>query len=186
MVGVHGFVAHDAMAFSRPWQTQIENALGTMEAFVALVHPEFNSSAWCHEEVGWALGRRVPHHVIRLGDDPAAFIGRDQWPSLATKPAKDIAAVILAWLSSLPGFGNSMFNGLVEALQKAGNYFDAGATAERIAAFGTLTSEQFDQIDEIWWDNDQLYGGVLPTRALEPLYEANGRTWPPPNPSTSA
>jgi TIR domain len=183
VVGIHGFVAHDTMEVSRPWQKQIENALGTMQAFVALVHPEFNGSAWCHEEVGWALGRRVPHYVIRMGSDPAAFIGRNQWPSHAPQSTKEIAAVILTWVSSLPGLGASMFDGLVEALQSAGNYMDAGATAERIAAFGSLTDEQFDRIDQVWWSNDQLYSGVLPTRALEPLYRANGRAWPPPKPT---
>jgi len=48
------------MAYRKPWQAQIEHALRSMQAFVAIVHPEFNSSAWCNQEVGWALGRRVP------------------------------------------------------------------------------------------------------------------------------
>lgn len=48
------------MQYTKPWQLQIEKALGTMQAFVALVHPEFNDSVWCQEEVGWALSRRGP------------------------------------------------------------------------------------------------------------------------------
>jgi hypothetical protein len=84
VAGIHGFVAHDTMSYSKPWQEQIEHALRTMQAFVLLVHPEVNDSAWCHQEIGWALGRRVPHYVIRLGTDPDGFIGRDQWPSSVT------------------------------------------------------------------------------------------------------
>lgn len=44
LVGIHGFVAHDTMAFSKPWQSQIEQSLRSMQAFVAIIHPEFNSS----------------------------------------------------------------------------------------------------------------------------------------------
>ena len=61
VVGIHGFVAHETMAVSRPWQLQIEHALRSMQAFVAVIHSEFNQSAWCHEEIGWALGRRIPY-----------------------------------------------------------------------------------------------------------------------------
>jgi hypothetical protein len=45
VVGIHGFVAHDTLEYSKPWQAQIEQALRSMQAFVALVHPEFNESA---------------------------------------------------------------------------------------------------------------------------------------------
>lgn len=184
VVGIHGFVAHDTMAYSQPWQAQIEQALRTMQAFVALVHPEFNGSAWCHQEVGWALGRRVPRFVIRLGADPAGFISRDQWPSHRDDTATRVADEIRTWFINLPELGSSIVDGLFSALAAAGNYVTAGATADQIAALGTLTTEQFDRLDKIWWSNDQLYGGVLPTRALQPLYLRNQRAWPPARPSS--
>lgn len=186
VVGIHGFVAHDAMEYSKPWQMQIEKALRSMEAFVALVHPEFNSSTWCQEEVGWALGRRVPLFVVRLGVDPEGFIGRDQWPSCAGKGPGEVAKVISAWASTVPDLGATVVEGLFSALRGAGNYVDAGATAERLAALGSLSDEQFELLDEIWWSNDQLHGGVLPTRAMKPFYDAHGRPWPPPKPAPTS
>lgn len=180
VVGIHGFVAHDTMAYSKPWQAQIEQALRSMQAFVALVHPEFNDSAWCQEEVGWGLGRRVPHYAVRLGADPVGFLGRDQWPSCAGKSPKEVSKVISSWVSTVPELGAIVVEGLLSALKSAGNYMDAGATAQRIAAVGSLTDEQFSQLDDIWWSNDQLHGGVLPTRAMKPFYAENGRGWPPP------
>jgi hypothetical protein len=183
IVGIHGFVAHDAMAYTKPWQAQIEHALKTMQAFTALVHPEFNDSSYCQQEAGWALGRRVPFYVIRMGADPKAFIGSDQWPSCATHSPKQVAHAISAWISELPGVGESVFDGMLESLRTAGNYMDAGATAERIAALGSLTSEQFARIDQVWWTNDQLFTGILPSRAMQRVYESQGRTWPPPKPS---
>lgn len=183
VVGIHGFVAHDAMEYSKPWQLQIEQALRTMQAFVALVHPEVNQSAWCQQEIGWALGRRVPHYVLRVGVDPAGFIGRDQWPSVVDQTPKQVASVISAWVTKLPDLGPAVFDGLLEALRSAQNYVDAGATAERIEALGTLSDGQLAEIDRVWWTNDQLYGGALPSRAMRRVYAAHHRAWPPPKPN---
>ena len=100
VVGIHGFVAHDTMQFSSPWQDQIEQALRSMDAFVAIVHPGFDKSGWCHQEVGSALGRRVPRYVIHMGDDRAGFISREQWPSEAWTDAHGVASVISTWIAS--------------------------------------------------------------------------------------
>lgn len=182
VVGIHGFVAHDAMAYSEPWQAQIEEALRTMQALVILVHPELNDSAWCHQEIGWALGRRVPVYAVRIGADPKGFIARDQWPSVPDGDPKAVAAHISTWVSTLPGLGDRVVEGLIRALGEAGNYYDAEAAAERIAALGTLTPEQFRLLDETWWSNNQAYGGYLPTQVMAPFYRDNGRSWPPPKP----
>jgi len=179
VVGIHGFVAHDTMEYSKPWQAQIEQALQSMQAFVALIHPEFNDSAWCHQEVGWARGRRVPHYAVRIGVDPAGFIGRDQWPSAAGHTAKQIAHIVSSWVSTLPELGTTVSEGLFQSLRSSNNFMDAGAAAERIAALGSLTPEQFQQLDEIFWSNDQVYNGGKSARALRPLYQQNGRPWPP-------
>jgi hypothetical protein len=179
VVGIHGFVAHDTMEYSKPWQTQIEQALRSMQAFVAIIHPEFNGSAWCHQEIGWARGRRVPHYAVRMGADPAGFVGRDQWPSAAGQTPKQVAHIITSWVSALPELGSTVADGLFAALRSAGNYMDAGAAAERIVSLGSLTQEQFQQLDEIYWNNDQVRGGALPSRALRPFYVQNGRQWPP-------
>lgn len=182
VVGIHGFVAHDTMEPTRSWQSQIEIHLRSMQAFVLLAHSEVNDSAWCHQEVGWALGRRTPHYVIRVGCDPSGFIGRDQWNACAPGEAKTAANLIIDWVASLDGLGGPMFDRLLAALRDAGNYVDAGAAAEKIAALGALTSDQFDRLDAVWRENDQLHGGVLPTRAIQPLYRANSRPFPPPAP----
>jgi hypothetical protein len=73
--------------------------------------------------------------------------------------------------------------GLFEALRDARNYVDAGNAAKRVAALGTLNSDQFNELDEIWWGNNQLHGGSLAHKAMMPLYHANNRPWPPPKPS---
>ncbi len=186
VTGIHGFVAHDTMAYSKPWQAQIEQALKSMQAFVAVVHPEFLDSAWCHQEVGWALGRRVPKYVVRMGVDPAGFIAHEQWPAGHNLTAKEVAQVISTWASSIPELGETMTDGLFSALEVTGNYIDAGATASRIATLSDLTKEQWDRLNDIWWKNDQLHTGTLPAKALKPFYLKHGRDWPPSKPARPA
>lgn len=184
VVGIHGFVAHDTMAYSKPWQAQIEHALRSMQAFVAIVHPDFLESAWCHQEVGWALGRRVPKYVVRMGVDPAGFIGHEQWPNGHNLSPKQVAELIIRWASSVPEIGETMIDGLFTALGSVSNYIDAGATAKRIASLSGLTNDQWDRLDAIYWGNDQVRTGALPTKALRPFYEQHGHAWPPTKPAS--
>jgi hypothetical protein len=180
VTGIHAFVAHDTMEYDQPWQEQIERALRSMDAFVALVHEEVNDSPWCQQEIGWALGRRVPRYVVRMGTDPKGFISREQWPSCAKQDPKEVADVISMWVQTLPGLGSRIVDGLLASLATVGNYMDAGATAERVAALGSLSDADFKRLDIIWHSNNQLHGGVLATRAMKPFYLANDRPWPPP------
>jgi hypothetical protein len=180
VVGIHAFVAHDTMEYSLPWQEQIEGALRSMNVFVALIHPEFLASPWCQQEVGWALGSRIPRFIVRMdGTDPTGFIGREQWPTGSGGSPGKVADTIGAWASSISEIGEVMVDGLFAALESANNYMDAGATAKRIATISDLTAAQWDRLAAIYWDNDQVRGGVLPAKALRPFHEEHGRTWPP-------
>jgi hypothetical protein len=151
-----------------------------MQALVVVGHPEVNDSTWCQQEIGWALGRRVPIFVVRMGIDPSGFIGRSQWPSGYGQQPAQVAETISGWIAGVPELGDSMVEGLLNTLADVKNYVDAGAAASRLAALGTLTDEQFTKLSAVYWTNDQLFGGVLPTRELAPFYRSNGREWPPP------
>lgn len=181
VMGIEGFVAHDHLTVSKPWQAQIERALRSMQALVAIVHPELNASPWCQQEIGWAYGRRLPIFAVRMDANPGAFLGSDQWPSGAGRSAREVADEISTWIMGTE-LGPSIVDGLIAKLASAGNYMEAGAVAERIARLPGLSDEQFERIDQVWWGNDQLYYGALPTKAMRSFYVTNGRQWPPPRP----
>lgn len=77
-LGMSGFVAHNDIHPTVEWQIEIETALSTCEMLVALIHPDFKASAWCDQEIGYALGRGVPVFAVRCGADPHGFVGRFQ------------------------------------------------------------------------------------------------------------
>lgn len=76
--GISCFVAHNDIEPTLEWQTQIETALATCDALVALLHDKFHESKWTDQEIGFAMGRGVPAFAVRLGETPYGFIGRFQ------------------------------------------------------------------------------------------------------------
>ena len=76
--GISSFVAHNDIEPTSEWQTQIETALATCHALVALLHGKFHASNWTDQEIGFAMGRGVPTFAVRLGETPYGFIGRFQ------------------------------------------------------------------------------------------------------------
>lgn len=78
LYGISCFVAHEDIHPTHEWQNEIENALSSMDALVALMTEEFHDSNWTDQEVGFAFGRGIPIVAVRLGKDPYGFISKFQ------------------------------------------------------------------------------------------------------------
>lgn len=89
--GIYGFVAHNDIEPTVEWQTQIETALATCDALIALLHDKFHQSNWTDQEIGFAMGRGVPVFTITFGETPYGFIGRFQAFNGNSKTATDLA-----------------------------------------------------------------------------------------------
>jgi hypothetical protein len=76
--GIGAFVAHEDIEPTQEWQKEIERALFSMDALVALLSPDFHDSDWTDQEVGVAIGRGVPLISVRLGRDPYGLMGKGQ------------------------------------------------------------------------------------------------------------
>lgn len=89
--GISSFVAHNDIEPAREWQNEIEAALATCDALVALLHEDFHASNWTDQEIGFAMGRGVPVSSVRLGQTPYGFIGRFQAFNGSSKTPADLA-----------------------------------------------------------------------------------------------
>jgi nucleoside 2-deoxyribosyltransferase len=78
-------VAHSDIEPTAEWQTQIQTALATCDAFIALLHPDFQASDWTDQEVGFSMGRGVPTFAVRLGQVPYSFMGAFKPSTASTK-----------------------------------------------------------------------------------------------------
>lgn len=92
--GISSFVAHNDIEPTKEWQDEIEGALASCDALIALLHPDFHGSNWTDQEIGFAMGRGVPTFAVRLGKDPYGFIGRFQAFNGIGKSAESLAREI--------------------------------------------------------------------------------------------
>ncbi|MGN6590659.1 MAG: toll/interleukin-1 receptor domain-containing protein [Sphingomicrobium sp.] len=90
-LGIIGFVAHEDIHPTLQWQGEIERALRTMDAFIAVLTPGFSASFWTQQEIGFALGRGVKIISFKMGEDPTGFISREQALPRQKRTAEEIA-----------------------------------------------------------------------------------------------
>lgn len=113
---VAAFVAHDDIEPAKEWQAEIEAALRTMDALVALVSPEFLQSRWCDQEVGIAIGRSKLVVPLRVGADPHGFLGKYQEIQTKGSNATEIAQQIFETLLRNDSTAPRLVDSLVEKL----------------------------------------------------------------------
>jgi hypothetical protein len=149
--GVSAFVAHADIEPTKEWQQEIENALATMQAFVALMTPDFHDSNWTDQEVGFALGRRVPIIAAKMGRDPYGFIGKFQalpcsWDNAATS--------IIRLLIKQP----LLLDAYILAVTRCKSYDNGNLLATLLPSIKSLTERQIGTLIEGFHINPQLQG----------------------------
>jgi TIR domain len=87
---ISAFVAHRDIEPTREWQDEIELALNTADAFVALLAEGFHASKWTDQEIGFAMGRGLLVIAVRLGEEPYGFIAKHQALQGRGKSADDL------------------------------------------------------------------------------------------------
>lgn len=100
--GISGFVAHEDIQPTLSWQDEIERALQTMDALVAVRTPGFSASIWTQQEIGYALGRGAMVISFKMGEDPTGFIGKHQALPHRDRSAEEIAEEIDKLLAADP------------------------------------------------------------------------------------
>jgi hypothetical protein len=151
LYGIASFVAHEDIAPTKEWQNEIETALESMDAFVALLTDNFHESLWTDQEVGYAIARGVPIIAVRMGRDPYGFIGKFQglpctW---ADAPSK---------LASLLIKHSRMLSAFIEVLPKCRNFEEGLKLAQLLAQIESLTLQQADQMMKAHNMNPELSG----------------------------
>ena len=99
---IAGFVAHEDIHPTLAWQDEIERALVTMDALIAVHTAGFSASMWCQQEVGFALGRGTKVISFKMGEDPTGFIGKHQALPRRNRTAEEIAEEVDKLLETDP------------------------------------------------------------------------------------
>ncbi len=147
--GVSCFVAHEDIHPTKEWQNEIENALFSMDAFVALMTEGFHDSYWTDQEVGVAFGRGVPIIIIKLGKDPYGFIGKFQALSCSCdNAAKEIVKILVKH--------ELMLNTYIEAVQDCQSFDHGNNLAEILPFIDKLSHQQAIRLVSAYNENGQV------------------------------
>ena len=181
--GISSFVAHESIEPARPWQAEIMHGLETMQAVLAFVTDDFAESDFCNQEVGFALGRRVPVVSIKLevADPPGFISGLQALRGSISNPASDAGQVFKLVADAL-GQGEKVTDGLLAAFVAAPSYIDAKARFERLDSVVTRLSDlQVRRLVAGFNENDQLHGSGYfsnsPFRITRFLKKVSGKSY---------
>ena len=172
LFGISGFVAHEAIQPSLEWQREIELALRSMHALLALITPAFHASKWTDQEIGWAFGRGVLVVPVRLGVDPYGFAGKVQGITGDLEKSKTLAKSIFDTLLANPQTHNEMRRALVTAFCEAGSFIHAIMLRDYIPEITDFTDEEKTSMRDACETNSQLSGAYM---VPETIYKAFGR-----------
>lgn len=150
LYGVSCFVAHEDIHPTKEWQNEIENALHTMDSFIALLTDGFHDSLWTDQEVGFAFGRGVPIISVKMGKDPYGFIGKFQALSCTWETAPTEIAKIL--IKKEP-----MLNAYINAVQNCQGYDGCNKLAELLPFIDRLSDNQSEKLIKAFNENSQVY-----------------------------
>jgi hypothetical protein len=149
--GISAFVAHDSIHPTKEWQEEIENALLTMDAFVALLTKNFHESDWTDQEVGFALAKGVPVIGVKLERDPYGFLGKFQ----ALKTTWEDAPVEIAKLLINE---QRMVDFYIDGLPGCKNFEEGIALSQVLPAISKLTERQAEKMVTAFNSDSQVRG----------------------------
>jgi hypothetical protein len=164
--GISAFVAHTSITPTQEWLDEIENALFSMDAFVALITDNFSGSQWTDQEIGFALGREVPVIPVKIEHkDPYGFIGKYQALSINFENtfilAKSIFKLLLVNSYTGPQLQDTVLNEFYNS-----NSYSEHFVKNILPLFPSLSKEQIKDMKVAFAKNDQLHGCIFVCRSL--------------------
>ena len=152
LFGISCFVAHEDIHPTKEWMDEIESALFSMDALVALMTDDFHNSDWTDQEVGVAMGRNVPIISVKLGKlNPYGFIGKFQALSCTWETAS-LALVKLLICHE------KMKEAYIRALSSCPNFDKGNILADALPFISSLSDTQAIAMIDAYKNNPELRG----------------------------
>lgn len=144
---ISAFVAHETIDPGELWQREIEKALRSMDSLAAILTPDFHSSRWTDQEIGWALGRGVYVLPIRKSMDPYGFIGEVQGIQGEGKSVPNVAEDVFQALARHPKTRDRMQEVLVTVFEGSAAGHEAVTNFKLIERAGKLSTPLLRRIE---------------------------------------
>lgn len=168
--GIDAFVAHADIEPTLLWEKEIEFALLSADALCALITDDFVDSQWCDQEVGFALGRRIPVIPVNCGANPYGFLGKHQAIGATLSRLPRIAPALVEIIAKQEHLKPRFAEATVEAVVSARSFQSARSGMNRIKALAAhLSDKDIFRLLEGARDNDKVGGASGVTAQIEAL-----------------
>ncbi|MBI4803341.1 MAG: toll/interleukin-1 receptor domain-containing protein [Elusimicrobia bacterium] len=155
---IAGFVAHEDIEPTLPWQSEIKIALNTMDVFVAFLTSNFRNSKWTDQEVGFAVAKKTLIIHIRDGQDPYGFIGETQSLSLPIDQDEKLGMEIATILLKNPTLKSKVRETLFVALENINSHNFACKIMKLLQKAGVITESEIQRIRDAASNNSWVKG----------------------------
>jgi hypothetical protein len=155
---ISGFIAHVDIEPTKKWQSEIELALSTADALVAVLTPKFPQSRWTDQEIGFALGRGLLVISLKMGLDPYGFMGHEQALPCGRELNLPIARQIFEILLRHKQTQKRMSESLVSRFVNSASFADAKANITLLEKAVYWDKRLSDEIGTAVEENRQIEG----------------------------
>ncbi|MCH7879176.1 MAG: toll/interleukin-1 receptor domain-containing protein [candidate division Zixibacteria bacterium] len=167
--GVSSFVAHEDVEPTREWLNEIEAALFSADALLALFTPEFPESEWTDQELGVAIGRTLPVIPIRKGMDPYGFVGKFQGITPFQNDTNKLAVEIYDSLWKQDKLERQLTDSLIYRFENSKSFDDTNRLMIELRRIRTILPNELTRLRTASSRNGQVKGAYRAERELDGL-----------------
>ena len=158
--GVSSFVAHEDIKPSSEWVKEIEKALFSMDALLALLTKDFSSSFWTNQEIGVAFGREKHILSVKIEEDPQGFISKFQAMKLKGENIEKLGIQIAKDLLNEPKTSDKMITAYFKALGDTESFNQSIKWSILLQYIAKVDKNQMDILINSYSNNSQAYNCV--------------------------
>jgi len=176
--GISAFLAHDTIEAMTTWQNEILKGLETMEIMLVFATDDLHDSEWANQEIGFALGRRVPVLSLKLeGTDPKGFIGSEQALIGDLQDPAASASLIYELVAKKLDNKGRLQSALISAFTGSSSFKEAKKRFDRLnKVTDSISKEEAQRIIDGFKENDQLHDAYYLINEYERLVTFLERT----------
>ena len=173
-----GFVAHETIEPGQLWQREIEAALRSMHALIALITPDFHASNWTDQEVGWALGVGAYVLPVRRDANPYGFLSEVQAIQGVGKTVGQVADETFQTLVRIAATKGPLLEAIVAGFEESKSYNAARKNLALLERASSIPESLLRRIEVTARTNDQVKGAFGVVERVDKLLRQNREVQP--------
>ena len=159
ILGIDATMARHSIRPGADWALTIREHLEAISALLCIGTTGYTKSAWCQQEIGWAIGRNLPVLWIRYDGEERSvgfLAARQDLEVLNTESSERTAQMVASWLLSETQTREETKTSLLDALVHSSSFRNTRCIANVIASLGALSDEEWYRIEQASAENPQV------------------------------